>query len=168
LMVCSDHGDYAGDYGLVEKWPSGLEDCLTHVPLIARSPGGTPGHVSPELIELFDVMPTCLDLAGTKATHTSFCAQPHATAPRLGGRSTARRLHGRRLQHLRGPGFRADHRGALRPEDTAAERAARNHHPLRLSAHPPLQVHRSPQRSERALRLRAGPEASASRRWGAS
>ncbi|TLY73475.1 MAG: sulfatase, partial [Gammaproteobacteria bacterium] len=22
LMVCSDHGDYAGDYGLVEKWPS--------------------------------------------------------------------------------------------------------------------------------------------------
>src|SRR5437764_833913 len=89
----------------------------------------------------------------------SFRAQPHATAPRLGGRSTARRLHGRRLQHLRAPGFRADHRGALRPEDTAAERAARNHHPLRLSAHPPLQVHRSPQRSERALRLRAGPEA---------
>ena len=72
LMVCSDHGDYAGDYGLVEKWPSGLEDCLTHVPLIARIPGGTPGHVSPELIELFDVMPTCLDLAGTKATHTHF------------------------------------------------------------------------------------------------
>jgi len=72
LMVCSDHGDYAGDYGLVEKWPSGLEDCLTHVPLIARIPGGTPGHVSPELVELFDVMPTCLDLAGTKATHTHF------------------------------------------------------------------------------------------------
>src|SRR5207248_606878 len=56
----------------------------------------------------------------------SFRAQPHATAPRLGGRSTARRLHGRRLQHLRAPGFRANHRGALRPEDTAAERAARN------------------------------------------
>src|SRR5207244_13265604 len=71
LMVCSDHGDYAGDYGLVEKWPSGLEDCLTHVPLIARIPGGTPGHVSPELSELFDVMPTSLDLPGTKATHAS-------------------------------------------------------------------------------------------------
>jgi choline-sulfatase len=26
LLVCSDHGDYTGDYGLVEKWPSGLED----------------------------------------------------------------------------------------------------------------------------------------------
>jgi arylsulfatase A-like enzyme len=72
LLVCSDHGDYAGDYGLVEKWPSGLEDCLTHVPLIARVPGGTPGNVSRELIELFDIMPTCLELAGTRATHTHF------------------------------------------------------------------------------------------------
>ncbi len=72
LVVCSDHGDYTGDYGLVEKWPSGLEDCLTHVPLIARIPGGTSGHVAPELVELFDVMPTCLELAGTQATHTHF------------------------------------------------------------------------------------------------
>jgi arylsulfatase A-like enzyme len=72
LLLCSDHGDYTGDYGLVEKWPAGLEDCLTHVPLIARIPGGRPGTVSRELIELFDIMPTCLDLAGTKATHTHF------------------------------------------------------------------------------------------------
>jgi arylsulfatase A-like enzyme len=72
LFVCSDHGDYTGDYGLVEKWPSGLEDCLTHVPVIARIPGGTAGNVSHELIELFDLMPTCLELAGTKATHTHF------------------------------------------------------------------------------------------------
>jgi choline-sulfatase len=72
LFVCSDHGDYTGDYGLVEKWPAGLEDCLTRVPLIARLPGGTAGNVSHELIELFDIMPTCLELAGTKATHTHF------------------------------------------------------------------------------------------------
>lgn len=72
LLVCSDHGDYAGDYGLIEKWPAGLEDCLTHVPLIARIPGGKQGHVSHELTELYDVMPTCLELAGVKATHTHF------------------------------------------------------------------------------------------------
>ncbi len=72
LLVCSDHGDYTGDYGLVEKWPSGLEDCLTHVPLLVRIPGGTPGHVAAELVELYDVMPTCLELAGTRATHTNF------------------------------------------------------------------------------------------------
>lgn len=72
LLVCSDHGDYSGDYGLIEKWPAGLEDCLTHVPLIARIPGGKQGHVSAELIELYDIMPTCLDLAAAKTTHTHF------------------------------------------------------------------------------------------------
>jgi arylsulfatase A-like enzyme len=72
LVVSSDHGDYAGDYGLIEKWPSGLESCLTHVPLIARIPGGSPGGVCHEMVELFDIMPTFLELAGTHATHTHF------------------------------------------------------------------------------------------------
>jgi len=72
LVVSSDHGDYAGDYGLTEKWPGGLEDCLTHVPLIARAPGGKPGVVASDMVELFDIMPTFLDLAGTRATHTHF------------------------------------------------------------------------------------------------
>eukprot|EP01113_Clastostelium_recurvatum_P038107 TRINITY_DN5653_c0_g1_i1.p1 TRINITY_DN5653_c0_g1~~TRINITY_DN5653_c0_g1_i1.p1 ORF type:complete len:349 (+),score=60.44 TRINITY_DN5653_c0_g1_i1:37-1047(+) len=36
VFVMSDHGDYAGDYGLVEKWPSGLEDVLTRVPMLIR------------------------------------------------------------------------------------------------------------------------------------
>lgn len=72
VFLLSDHGDYAGDYGLVEKWPSGLEDVLTHVPIIARVPGGTPGHHTEDMIELFDVMATCLDLAGIQAQHTNF------------------------------------------------------------------------------------------------
>lgn len=29
IIASSDHGDWAGDYGLVEKWPSGLDDALT-------------------------------------------------------------------------------------------------------------------------------------------
>ena len=72
VVVSSDHGDYAGDYGLTEKWPGGLEDCLTHVPLIARVPGGKPGVVASDMVELFDIMPTFLELAGTKARHTHF------------------------------------------------------------------------------------------------
>ena len=72
VFLLSDHGDYAGDYGLVEKWPSGLEDVLTHVPLIARVPGGTQGNSSENIVELFDVMATCLDLAHTQAHHTHF------------------------------------------------------------------------------------------------
>ncbi len=72
LFVLSDHGDYAGDYGLVEKWPSGLEDALTHVPLIARVPGFAATPASSGMVELYDVMATCLELAGTQASHTHF------------------------------------------------------------------------------------------------
>lgn len=72
VFVLSDHGDYGGDYGLVEKWSSGLEDCLTHVPLIAKIPGGVQGNNSEEMVELFDVMQTCLDLGGIEAEHTHF------------------------------------------------------------------------------------------------
>jgi arylsulfatase A-like enzyme len=74
LLVTSDHGDYAGDYGLVEKWPSGLEDCLTRVPLLARVPGGKAGVVGREMREMFDIMQTCLDIAGIppETIHTHF------------------------------------------------------------------------------------------------
>ncbi len=72
LITASDHGDYAGDYGLIEKWPGALETCLTHVPLIARLPGGAKGHVVPEMTELFDIMATCLDVAGVHAKHMHF------------------------------------------------------------------------------------------------
>ena len=72
LFALSDHGDYAGDFGLVEKWASGLEDALTHVPLIARVPGGQAGVRSREIVELFDLMQTCLELGGAAAQHTHF------------------------------------------------------------------------------------------------
>ena len=68
----SDHGDYAGDYGLVEKWPSGCEDIITRVPLIVRTPGGTAGHVVHEPVELFDLMATTLEQANIPAQHTHF------------------------------------------------------------------------------------------------
>ncbi|HEX3916545.1 MAG TPA: sulfatase-like hydrolase/transferase, partial [Caulobacteraceae bacterium] len=82
LFATSDHGDYAGDYGLIEKWPSGQEDCLTRVPLIARLPGGAAGHVVGEMVELFDLMPTFLELAGGAARHTHFA---RSLVPQLRG-----------------------------------------------------------------------------------
>jgi len=63
VAVFSDHGDYAGDYGLVEKWPSGLEDVLTRVPLLVRTPGGKEGHVVNEMVQVFDIVPTLLEIA---------------------------------------------------------------------------------------------------------
>ena len=68
----SDHGDYAGDYGLVEKWPSAGEDVITRVPLIVRTPGGMAGHVVDEPMGLFDLMPTTLEQADVELEHTYF------------------------------------------------------------------------------------------------
>jgi arylsulfatase A-like enzyme len=82
LFLFSDHGDWAGDYGLVEKWPSGLDDCLTRVPLVVRAPGMNRGHVVEEPVESFDVMATALELAGVQAEHTHFA---RSLVPQLGG-----------------------------------------------------------------------------------
>jgi choline-sulfatase len=84
VIVSSDHGDYAGDYGLVEKWPNGMEDCLTRVPLLIRSPGCQAGHVVREQVELFDIMATMLDLAGVEARHDHFA---QSLVPQLRGAS---------------------------------------------------------------------------------
>eukprot|EP01060_Flectonema_neradi_P012608 TRINITY_DN19385_c0_g1_i2.p1 TRINITY_DN19385_c0_g1~~TRINITY_DN19385_c0_g1_i2.p1 ORF type:complete len:533 (+),score=79.03 TRINITY_DN19385_c0_g1_i2:70-1668(+) len=64
VFFSSDHGDFGGDYGLVEKWPGSLADVLTHVPLVARIPGGVAGHVSLAPVQTADILETMLDLAG--------------------------------------------------------------------------------------------------------
>jgi len=72
VLFFADHGDWAGDYGLVEKWTSALDDCLTRVPFVIRAPGGKTGHIVREPVELFDLMATVLELAGVEGRHTHF------------------------------------------------------------------------------------------------
>lgn len=72
LIIASDHGDWAGDYSLVEKWLSGLDDTLTRVPLLISMPGNKAGHVVREPVELFDITATILDLGGIEAHHSHF------------------------------------------------------------------------------------------------
>ena len=45
---------------------------LTRVPLIIRTPGGAKGHVVTTPVQLFDIVPTFLDIAGINATHVQF------------------------------------------------------------------------------------------------
>lgn len=68
----SDHGEYLGDYGLVEKWPAGLDDCLLRNPLVVAGPGVAAGARCHSMVEMVDLMPTLLELAGTEAAHTHF------------------------------------------------------------------------------------------------
>ena len=74
-FVFADHGDYAGDYGLVEKWPSGLDDILTRVPLLISLPeawGGVANGSVAAPVQVFDIVPTVLELANITAEHTHF------------------------------------------------------------------------------------------------
>jgi arylsulfatase A-like enzyme len=89
IVAFSDHGDWAGDYGLVEKWPSGLDDTLTRVPLIIRAPGMARGNVVESPVELFDIVPTTLDLAGVEVQHTHF-ARSQLEALKGGGGDPSR------------------------------------------------------------------------------
>ncbi|MFW5828870.1 MAG: sulfatase-like hydrolase/transferase [Planctomycetota bacterium] len=82
VLVHSDHGEWAGDYGCVEKWSSALDDCLTRVPLVVRTPGGARGHVVREPVELQDQMATVLELCGIEAAHTHFA---RSLVPQLHG-----------------------------------------------------------------------------------
>ena len=72
VIVSSDHGDWAGNHGLVEKWPNAMDDDMVRVPLLIRSPKNKGGHVVKEQVELFDIMATVLDLAGIESKHTHF------------------------------------------------------------------------------------------------
>jgi arylsulfatase A-like enzyme len=69
-----DHGDFTGDYGLVEKTQNTFEDCLTRVPFAIKPPKGVPvrPRVSEAMVELVDFPATVEALAGITPPHTHF------------------------------------------------------------------------------------------------
>lgn len=74
IFFFSDHGDFAGDYGLVEKAQSCFEDCLSRVPLLVKPPKAEavdPG-VTDSLAELVDFYGTAMDYAGIVPGRTHF------------------------------------------------------------------------------------------------
>jgi choline-sulfatase len=67
VAVVSDHGDQFYEHGSVGHGDTVYQE-LTHVPLIIRAPGLMPkGHVVEADVEMMDMAPTLLDLAGAKA-----------------------------------------------------------------------------------------------------
>jgi arylsulfatase A-like enzyme len=74
IFMFSDHGDFTGDYGLVEKTQNTFEDCLTNVPLMVKPPMGykvTP-RVVDGLVELIDVPATVEAICGITPDHSHF------------------------------------------------------------------------------------------------
>ncbi len=74
IFLFSDHGDFTGDYGLVEKTQNTFEDCLSRVPFIIKPPANIPvqPRVSDALVELVDFSATVYDLTGIDPGYDSF------------------------------------------------------------------------------------------------
>jgi len=74
IFFFSDHGDFTGDYGLVEKTQNTFEDCLTRVPFVIKPPGHVPcrPRVSEAMVELIDFPATVEALTGVEPTHDHF------------------------------------------------------------------------------------------------
>ncbi len=62
VVFTSDHGDALGDNGMIFKWF--MYDAMLRVPLLVWSPGRVAAGRTEALVELLDVGPTLLELAG--------------------------------------------------------------------------------------------------------
>lgn len=74
IFFFSDHGDFTGDYGLVEKTQNTFEDCLTRVPLIIKPPSAIPIQpgIRDALVELIDFTATAYEYAGIAPDYDHF------------------------------------------------------------------------------------------------
>ncbi|MCZ8511714.1 sulfatase-like hydrolase/transferase [Paenibacillus filicis] len=76
VFLFSDHGEYAGDYRMVEKSQNNFDDSLSKVPLIIKYPSSIsiPIRERPvdALVEMLDFYATVAELAELPNRHTTF------------------------------------------------------------------------------------------------
>ena len=64
VIFTVDHGDFAGQYGLPEKWDTAMNDCLLNIPFVIHVPGLEGGQRVSSMTEHVDLVPTVLELLG--------------------------------------------------------------------------------------------------------
>ena len=105
IFMFSDHGDYTGDYGIVEKSQNTFEDPLTRVPLVVKLPADAsqvPGVRDRTITELIDVPATIYDLAGVDPGYDHFGRSLRGAIadPDMDHRDTAHCEGGRRIDEM--------------------------------------------------------------------
>lgn len=68
----TDHGEFLGDFGMIEKWPSSLTNTLTQDPFIVGGAGLPENAVFSEMAEMVDLVPTVLQLATINTTYAQY------------------------------------------------------------------------------------------------
>ena len=74
LFMFSDHGDYTGDYSVVEKNQNTFEDCLSRVQCAVKPPSNfkVKPRACDSLVELIDIPATIEEITGIAPKHTHF------------------------------------------------------------------------------------------------
>ncbi|QEU62083.1 hypothetical protein KDRO_E09700 [Kluyveromyces lactis] len=90
LFFFTDHGEYLGDHNLIEKWPSGVSEQLTHGPLFIAGPEVEKGRTINHLVEMLDLVPTIFDLGKVE---TRYPNNGKSLVPLLRARSTNDIIH---------------------------------------------------------------------------
>ncbi len=74
IFLFSDHGDFTGDYGLVEKTQNTFEDCLSRIPFIFKPPknSGVKPRVCDAIVELVDFPATVYELTRIEPGYDHF------------------------------------------------------------------------------------------------
>lgn len=74
IFFFSDHGDFTGDYGIVEKAQNVFTHDLINVPFLIKPPAwvSLDAGISDSLVELLDLYPTVMEWAGVTPDHTQF------------------------------------------------------------------------------------------------
>lgn len=80
VIFVSDHGDFAGEYGLIRKGTD-LPDVLCHIPMIWRGPGIAPQEKNhTHYTNLVDILPTICHILGVE---TPYGCQGRSMVPLL-------------------------------------------------------------------------------------
>lgn len=66
------HGEFLGDWGVVEKWPSGVSDNLVHDPLVIGGAGLPKNAIFEPMLEMIDLVPTLLQFAQVNETYDQY------------------------------------------------------------------------------------------------
>lgn len=130
-MFFTDHGEYLGDHGMIEKWPSGVSDSLKREPLIIGGGGLGQGVVYEEMVEMVGLLPTVFQMAGI-GEHFPYCGRSVCDVLVKGGKDDDGRIIRHRDFAFSEGGFLLseeplleqapypyDIKGALQHEDTA-------------------------------------------------
>ncbi len=165
IFFFSDHGDFAGDYGIVEKNQNTFEDCLSRVPFVIKPPAwiDVKPRVSDALVELIDFPATVEAMTGISPGHTHF---GRSLLPIIAGKTDEHRdavfceggrLHGEKQCMELESTSSQEPAGLYWPQGQPPEQRGPRAHESRHVPHAQLQIRPPPLRDRRALRPSRGP-----------